>query len=144
MTDGSFYILLQQHFGHTIRENIGDYLICFFFLISRRTDSTSSSVTSSSRRLSSSAGDSSIEGLLHQVVLSTPAILDTSLPLDEVKEILKKLTSTLSKSGDDLDEADIRSQIYLTIGNIVKSYPGSLVTVDFNEDWLNCAQYVLN
>ena len=115
-----------------------------FLIIPRRTDSTSSSVTSSSRRLSSSAGDSSIEGLLHQVVLSTPAILDTSLPLDEVKEILKKLTSTLSKSGDDLDEADIRSQIYLTIGNIVKSYPGSLVTVDFNEDWLNCAKYVPN
>ena len=23
---------LQQYFGHTIRENIGDYLICFFFL----------------------------------------------------------------------------------------------------------------
>ena len=115
-----------------------------FLIIPRRTDSTSSSVASSSRRLSSSAGDSSIEGLLHQVVLSTPAILDTSLPLDEVKEILKKLTSTLSKSGDDLDEADIRSQIYLTIGNIVKSYPGSLVTVDFNEDWLNCAKYVPN
>ena len=66
------------------------------------------------------------------------------MPLDEVKEILKKLTSTLSKSGDDLDEADVRSQIYLTIGNIVKSYPGSLVTVDFNEDWLNCAKYVPN
>ena len=108
----------------------------------RRTDSTSSSITSSTRRLSSCAGDSSIEGLMHQVVLLTPSILDGSLPVEEVKDLLKRLTSALSKS-DDLDEADIRSQIYLSIGNIVKSYTGALVNVDFNEDWLSFSEYVI-
>ena len=74
--------------------------------------------------------------------LLTPSILDGSLPVEEVKDLLKRLTSALSKS-DDLDEADIRSQIYLSIGNIVKSYTGALVNVDFNEDWLSFSEYVI-
>ena len=78
---------------------------------------------------------------MHQVVLLTPALLDRSLSEEEVKDLLKKLTNALSKS-DDLDESEVRSQIYLSIGNIVKSYPGSLVNVDFNESWLSCAEYV--
>ena len=78
---------------------------------------------------------------MHQVVLLTPSLLDRSLSEEEVKDLLKKLTNALSKS-DDLDESEIRSQIYLSIGNIVKSYPGSLVNVDFNESWLCCAEYV--
>ena len=56
----------------------------------RRTDSTSSSITSSTRRLSCT-GDGSIEGLIHQMELLTPSILDGSLPVEEVKDLLKKL-----------------------------------------------------
>ena len=102
----------------------------------QRTDSTSSSVTS--RRLSTATsscfGDISphLESLVHQLVNLTPLILETSLPLSEVNELVKKITNLLHKS--DVEEGQIRSQLFLSLANIVKSY--SEAKIDLNEDWL--------
>ena len=110
----------------------------------QRTDSTSSSVTS--RRLSTATsscfGDISphLESLVQQLVTLTPLILETSLPLSEINELLKKITNLLHKS--DVEEGQIRSQLFLCLANIVISY--SEAKLDFNEDWLEVEQEMDN
>lgn len=62
----------------------------------RRTDSTSSSVTSlQRRRLSSCDSVSLTDSLLHQAILLSPTILDGSLPVSEVQDLIKKLNHSL-------------------------------------------------
>ena len=59
-------------------------------------------------------------------------ILDASLPLEEVKELVKKLNAAILKS--DQEDGETRSQVYLALATISCAYPS--INLDFNEDWL--------
>ena len=108
----------------------------------QRTDSTSSSTTS--RRLSTATsscfGDISpaLESLIQQLVILTPSILQVSLSTNEVNELIKKVTNFLRKS--DVEEGQIRSQLFLSLANIVLSYPDA--KIDLNDEWLEVGQEV--
>lgn len=117
----------------------------------KRTRSTSSSTTSttiSSRRLSTTTtttttldNSSVIENLLETIVYLSPAILDGTLDISEATELAKKCSNSLGKCCD-LENGGgggkSRSQLYLALDNIIKSFNASQVPIanEICEDWL--------
>ena len=57
------------------------------------------------------------------------------MPLYEVKELIKKLNLALQKSSEESE--DLRSQIFLALAHIVKSFAKTKILLEFNEEWMD-------
>ena len=102
-----------------------------------RTDSTSST----SRRLSTAASSCggehglNLESLMQQIIVLTPSIIDGAIPLSEVETFAKKLATTIQRY--EVEDGNVRAQIYLALSHIVSSYGAQQVPFELNDDWLS-------
>ena len=101
-----------------------------------RADSTCSTSRRLSTATSSCAGDHglTLDSLLQQITSLTPSILDAALPNSEVCEFAKKLINSIQKY--EVEDGNLRSQIYLALSHIISSYGILHVPLEFNEEWL--------
>ena len=99
-----------------------------------RADSTCSTSRRLSTATSSCAGDHGLDSLLQQITSLTPSILDAALSNSEVCEFAKKLINSIQKY--EVEDGNLRSQIYLALSHIISSYGTLQVPLEFNEEWL--------
>ena len=72
---------------------------------------------------------------MQQIIVLTPSIIDGAIPLSEVETFSKKLATTIQRY--EVEDGNVRAQIYLALSHIVSSYGAQQVPFELNDDWLS-------